>query len=193
MNEKWWKTRLIFFCCCAQFVCFIRFGRYLWMFTLFSNLIFFSFWLRELYYIWLTCYSFVPVLFSCLSRLVCWQMRSRVYQLPGGHASWNPHWGRIGWRPRSTSVAVWRLQSRCRVGQQDGEQRPTRVSLSACLKKLCFVVSQPYLYPSHPSIRNEKKERKNMEDVKEKSESFRYDRISSSSGGGMFFRRVGGF
>jgi hypothetical protein len=30
-----------------------------------------------------------------------------------------------------------------------------------------------------------------MEDVKEKSESFRYDRISSSSGGGMFFSESG--
>lgn len=30
-----------------------------------------------------------------------------------------------------------------------------------------------------------------MEDVKEKGESFRYDRISSSSGGGMFFSESG--
>lgn len=108
-------------------------------------------------------------------------MRSRVYQLSGGYASWNPHWSRIGWRPRSTSVAVWRLQSRCRVGQQDGEQRATRVSLSACLKtcfcsmramRVCiksYAVRLPpppivYLYPSHPPIK-QKMEPKRKERV----------------------------
>lgn len=157
MIEKWWKTRLIFFLLCS-----IR-PLSLNVYAIFEFDCFLILIKGTLLYIWLTCYSFGPFLFSCLSRLICWQMRSRVYQLPGGHASWNPHWSRIGWRPRSTSVAVWRLQSRCRVGQQDGEQRPTRVSLSACLKKLCFVVyNSPSLTSSisilriHPSVTKKK-------------------------------------
>ena len=122
--------------------------------------------------------------------VICWQMRSRVYQLSGGYASWNPHWGRLGWCPRSTSVAVWRLQSGCRVGQQDGKQRATRVSLQLFLSKtllfsighmhVCWVktsivcratlspfCSSFYLYPSLPSIhhKNGSKNKKRNEHI----------------------------
>ncbi len=141
MKEKWWKTRLIFLFFSIRL--FHSFHPLSWnvhpIFWIlpycFPILIRNSVRLIDVLFFW-PFFCFVLFCFPA-SRLICWQMRSRVYQFPGGHASRNPHWSRIGWRPRSTSVAVWRLQSRCRVGQQDGEQRATRVSLSACLKT-CF-------------------------------------------------------